>query len=73
MKRFVTQIAQYLGSFLAATSDDTLSLILETLSVIVEVDDASWMSEDLAKSLVIATLDVWMKHIRGNQDHGLNP
>ena len=65
---FVSRIAHDLGPFLAVTSEDTLSLVLETLSVVVEVNDASWMTEKLAESLVLAVLDVWTKHIKGERD-----
>lgn len=47
------------------TSDDTLSLVLETLSVVVQVDKASWISTELATSLVLAVLEVWNKNNKG--------
>ncbi|CCL98539.1 uncharacterized protein FIBRA_00538 [Fibroporia radiculosa] len=59
------RIAKAVGPFLSVTSDDTLSLVLEALSVIVEIDDGKWMTTDLADSLVGAVLDVWM---RNNKD-----
>lgn len=48
-----------------ATSEDTLSLVLETLAVVVDVDKGKWMTEDLANSLVVAILEVWTKNNRG--------
>ena len=68
MMLFAPRIANDLGPFLAVTSEDTLSLVLETLSVVVEVNDACWMTEKLAESLVLAVLDVWTKHIKGERD-----
>ncbi|KAF7307222.1 ARM repeat-containing protein [Mycena indigotica] len=56
---FAPRIAKDLGPFLLATSDDTLSLVLETLSVIITVDKGRWLTEDLASSLVSAILEVW--------------
>ncbi|KAF9260865.1 ARM repeat-containing protein [Marasmius fiardii PR-910] len=59
---FVPRIAKDLGPFLLATSEDTLSLVLETLAVVLDVDDGKWMTPQLATSLVVATLDVWSKN-----------
>ncbi|KAL0068448.1 hypothetical protein AAF712_004526 [Marasmius tenuissimus] len=59
---FVPRIAKDLGPFLLATSEDTLSLVLETLAVVLDVDEGKWMTADLATSLVVATLEVWSKN-----------
>ena len=59
MVPFVARIAKDLGPFLLDTSDDALSLVLETMSVVVQVDDGKWLTTDLAQSLVVALLDVW--------------
>jgi hypothetical protein len=48
------------------TSDDTLSLVLETLSVVVQVDKGSWLTTELADSLVSAILEVWTKNNKGH-------
>jgi importin-9 len=47
------------------TSDDTLSLVLETLSVVVQVDKGSWITTELANSLVLAVLEVWNNNNKG--------
>lgn len=47
------------------TSEDTLSLILETLSVVLEVDQGKWLTSHLASSLATAALDVWTKNNKG--------
>jgi len=47
------------------TSDDTLSLVLETLSVVVQVDKGSWITTELANSLTLAVLEVWNKNNKG--------
>ncbi|KAF9078120.1 ARM repeat-containing protein [Rhodocollybia butyracea] len=59
---FIPRIAKDLGPFLAVTSEDTLSLVLETLSVVLDVDKGKWLTQELADPLVIATLDVWTKN-----------
>ncbi|KAJ7070709.1 ARM repeat-containing protein [Mycena amicta] len=56
---FAPRIAKDLGPFLLATSDDTLSLVLETLSVVISVDKGRWLTVELADSLVSAILEVW--------------
>ncbi|KAL7284955.1 hypothetical protein ACG7TL_000044 [Trametes sanguinea] len=56
------RIAKDIGPFLPVTSEDTLTLVLETLAVVVQIDEGKWITEDLARSLVIAVLDVWMKN-----------
>jgi importin-9 len=62
---FMPRIAKDLGPFMFMTSDDTLSLVLETLSVVVQVDKGSWITTELANSLVLAALEVWNKNNKG--------
>ncbi|KAJ7754965.1 armadillo-type protein [Mycena maculata] len=59
---FAPRIAKDLGPFLLITFDDTLSLVLETLSVVVQVDQGSWLTTEMAESLVLAILEVWTKN-----------
>ncbi|KAJ7610789.1 armadillo-type protein [Roridomyces roridus] len=59
---FAPRIAKDLGPFLLVTSDDTLSLVLETLSAVLQVDKGSWLTIELANSLVLAILEVWTKN-----------
>ncbi|KAF9011181.1 armadillo-type protein [Cyathus striatus] len=61
---FAPRIAKDLGPFLHVASEDTLSLVLETISVVVEIDQGKWVTPDLAGSLVLAILDVWSKNIK---------
>lgn len=56
------RIAKDIGPFLPVTSEDTLTLVLETLAVVVQIDDGKWITEDLARAIVLAILDVWMKN-----------
>jgi importin-9 len=58
------RIAKDLGPFLLITSEDTLSLVLEALSVVVEIE-GDWMTPQLAGDLVTAVLDVWTKNVKG--------
>ena len=59
------RIAKDLGPFLLVTSEDTLTLVLEALSVVVEIE-GDWMTTQLAGDLVAAVLDVWTKNVKGN-------
>ncbi|PPQ86958.1 hypothetical protein CVT25_009780 [Psilocybe cyanescens] len=59
---FAPQIARDLGPFLLIASEDTLSLILETLSVVIEIDQGKWLTPELTEYLVSATLEVWSKN-----------
>ena len=54
-----------LGPFLLQTTEDTLSLVLETLSETVQIDGGKWLTVPLAEDLVAALLDVWTKNIKG--------
>jgi importin-9 len=62
---YVSRIATDLVPFLAATSEDALSLSLETLSAILDVDRGKWITTEVANSLVLAALEVWMKNNKG--------
>ncbi|KDR85511.1 hypothetical protein GALMADRAFT_52743 [Galerina marginata CBS 339.88] len=59
---FAPRIAQDLGPFLLLTSEETLSLALETVSVVIEVDQGKWLTSELTESLVSAVLEVWHKN-----------
>ncbi|KAF5384768.1 hypothetical protein D9615_001050 [Tricholomella constricta] len=59
---FVPRIAKDLGPFLFVTSEDTLSLVLETLAVVLEVEKGKWITTELAESLIQALLEVWSKN-----------
>ncbi|KAH9962326.1 ARM repeat-containing protein [Russula compacta] len=60
----VPRIIRDLGPFLLETSEDTLSLVLETVSVLSAVGKGSWFTTDLAVALSVALLDVWPKNIK---------
>ncbi|KAH9973321.1 ARM repeat-containing protein [Lactifluus volemus] len=60
----IPRIIRDLGPFLLETSEDTLSLVLETVSVLSGVANGSWFTRDLAEALTAALLDVWPKNIK---------
>ncbi|TFK26759.1 ARM repeat-containing protein [Coprinopsis marcescibilis] len=61
---YAPRIAKDLGPFLGVTSEDTLSLVLETLSVVLEIDSGKWLTPELASALVVVSLEVWHKNNR---------
>ncbi|PFH48408.1 hypothetical protein AMATHDRAFT_65585 [Amanita thiersii Skay4041] len=58
---YASRIAKDLCPFLPITNEDTLLLVLETISSVLEIDKAKWLDIELANSLVYAILQVW-KH-----------
>ena len=61
----IPRIIRDLGPFLLDTSEDILSLVLETISVLSGVANGSWFTTDLAEALTAALLNVWPKNIKG--------
>ncbi|EIN14253.1 ARM repeat-containing protein [Punctularia strigosozonata HHB-11173 SS5] len=59
---FAPRMAQDIGPFMLVTSEDTLALVLDTLSVVMQIEKASWLTVELASSLVKALLQVWSQH-----------
>lgn len=62
---FAYRIAMDLGPFLPAATDDTLGLVLQTLSAVVGVDKGRWITPELASSMIHAVLEIWRKNNRG--------
>lgn len=58
------QILQDLAPFLLVTAEETLTLVLETLTVLLKVGKGQWLAPDLAGSLANALLDVWQKNVK---------
>ncbi|KAG9100077.1 hypothetical protein FS749_016346 [Ceratobasidium sp. UAMH 11750] len=58
------QIIQDLAPFLLGTAEETLSLVLETLTVLLKVEKGRWLTPELAASLTSALLDVWQKNVK---------
>lgn len=65
MLPFALRVAKDLGPFLLQATDDTLTLVLETISYIVDLGKGSWITAELAEQLVTAMLEVWVKNNRG--------
>ncbi|KAG6872765.1 hypothetical protein C0995_006804 [Termitomyces sp. Mi166 len=65
------RVTKGLGPFLFITSEDTLSLVLETLSVVLEVEKAKWLTTEMADSLVLALLEVWNKNNKASPVPGV--
>lgn len=59
------RIVNDIAPFLAMTSEDTLALVLDTLSVVVEIGGGDWITTELANAIVNAVFDVWYKNQRG--------
>ena len=62
---FALRIAKDLGPFLLVTSEDTLSLVLDTLAVVMDIDRGKWLTPELAQSLVNAILEIWSRNNKG--------
>ncbi|KAG8722408.1 hypothetical protein FRC09_006303 [Ceratobasidium sp. 395] len=58
------QIIRDLAPFLLGTVEETLSLVLETLTVLLKVEKGYWLTPGLATSLTSALLDVWQKNVK---------
>ncbi|KAI5119706.1 hypothetical protein M0805_001421 [Coniferiporia weirii] len=56
------RVAKDLGPFLLVTTEDTLSLVLETLSSVVDIGKGTWITPELAEQLVTAMLQVWVNN-----------
>ena len=60
------RIVKDIGPLLLLTSEDTLTLLLETFSAIIEVDGGKWITPDLAETLTSAMLQVWTQNNKGS-------
>ena len=65
------RITKDLGPFLLATTEDTLSLVLETLSSVLDIGKGTWITSELAEQIVAATLQVWINNNKGTY-HNVN-
>ncbi|KAG8689246.1 hypothetical protein FRC11_003586, partial [Ceratobasidium sp. 423] len=57
-------ILKDLAPLLLITVEETLSLVMETLSVLLKVGEGKWLTADHAGSLTTALLDVWQKNVK---------
>lgn len=65
MVNLAPRIIRDLGPLLTTTTEDTLTLVLETISVVVEVGEGKWLDPELARLLSQAALDIWTRNIKG--------
>lgn len=59
-----SRILQDLAPLLLITAEETLTLVMETLSVLLKVEGGKWLTPDHASSLTTALLDVWRKNVK---------
>ncbi|EUC67058.1 importin [Rhizoctonia solani AG-3 Rhs1AP] len=58
------RILQDLAPLLLITVEETLALVMETLSVLLKVEGGKWLAADHAASLTTALLDVWRNNVK---------
>ncbi|CAE6414438.1 unnamed protein product [Rhizoctonia solani] len=58
------RILHDLAPLLLVTVEETLALVMETLSVLLKVEGGEWLTGDHAGSLTTALLDVWRKNVK---------
>ncbi|CUA67452.1 Importin-9 [Rhizoctonia solani] len=58
------RILQDLAPLLLITAEETLALVMETLSVLLKVEGGKWLTADHAGSLTVALLDVWRNNVK---------
>ncbi|KAF8336339.1 ARM repeat-containing protein [Cantharellus anzutake] len=64
-KSYAPRILATLAPFLSTAADETLSLILDTLTIVVQIDLGSWLNPDVVSSLTAALVDVWKRNYEG--------
>ncbi|CAE6421477.1 unnamed protein product [Rhizoctonia solani] len=64
MAQVAPRILQDLAPLLLVTAEETLALIMETLSVLLKVEGGKWLTADHAGSLTTALLDVWRNNVK---------
>ena len=62
---YAARIAVNLGPLLLVTTDDTLTLILETIASVVDIGFGNWITPEIAQGLTNAVLNVWRKNEQG--------
>jgi len=62
---YASRILADLTPFLTSTSEDTLALIVETLTVTVKINLGSWLNSDATRLLTRAILEAWRRNSKG--------
>lgn len=65
LEPFTVRILSDLAPFLESTTEDTLTLIVETLTATVKINLGSWLTPDTTRPLAQAILGAWRKHCQG--------
>lgn len=50
---------------MASVTEDSLALVLEALSTVVQVDDGKWLTPDIATAVVNMLLATYQKNVNG--------
>lgn len=66
IRPYAVRIIKDLCPFLAVISDDSLLLVLETVSLVIAIDEASWVTEELANDLTTVVLGVYSRTKKGD-------
>jgi hypothetical protein len=66
---YASRILADLAPFLASTSEDTLALIVETLTVTVKINLGSWLTSEPTRLLTRAVLEAWRRNSEGKHHH----
>lgn len=62
---YASRILVDLTPFLRSTSEDTLALIVETLTVTVKINLGSWLTSEATILLTRAVLEAWQRNSKG--------
>lgn len=68
----VPRICKSIEGFIPITASDTLTLVLDALSALLLAQRGTWLSVELAETLVPAVLNVWAKGVQGTGLYELN-
>jgi hypothetical protein len=50
---------------LSDATEDALTLVVEALLAVIEMDESRWMTPELTAPLVVALMSVWVKNVKG--------
>lgn len=73
LEPFTIRILSDLAPFLESTTEDTLTLIVETLTATVKINAGSWLTLDTTRPLAQAILGAWRKHCQGAFSRIISP
>jgi len=59
------RIVAALAPFMSSVTEDALALVLEALSTVTQVDDGSWLTPELATTIVQMLLSTYERNVNG--------